>query len=75
MLAFLGYVWENEDYYPLLISEWMKNGTAKAYIQQNPNCNINNMVGANCIHIRIVIDNQDRYLVSLRVSHTFIVRM
>lgn len=45
VLAFLGYALEGEDY-PLLISEWMENGTAMSYVNENPDCDITNMVSS-----------------------------
>ena len=45
VLAFLGYALEGEDY-PLLISEWMENGTAMSYVNMNPDCDVTYMVSA-----------------------------
>ena len=39
VLMFLGYALEGGDY-PLLVSEWMENGTAKVYVHQHPQCDI-----------------------------------
>ena len=34
VLMFLGYALEGGDY-PLLVSEWMENGTVQTYVQRN----------------------------------------
>ena len=43
VLTFLGYALEGEDY-PLLISEWMDNGTVKTYMKGHPECDVALMV-------------------------------
>ena len=43
VLPFLGYALEDGKY-PLLISEWMENGTVMSYLNDNPHCNITYMV-------------------------------
>lgn len=43
ILPFVGYALESEDC-PLLISEWMENGTVNKYVKGHPDCDIHQIV-------------------------------
>lgn len=45
ILAFVGYALESEDR-PLLISEWMENGSVNKYVKNHSNCNIHQIVSS-----------------------------
>ncbi|OCB88527.1 kinase-like protein [Sanghuangporus baumii] len=40
ILPLIGYAFSNGHGYPLLVSEWMDNGSAWTYVQQKPDCNL-----------------------------------
>lgn len=45
ILAFVGYTLESEDR-PLLISEWMENGSVNKYVKNHSNCDIHQIVSS-----------------------------
>lgn len=45
ILAFVGYALESEDR-PLLISEWMENGSVNKYVKNHSNCDIHQIVSS-----------------------------
>ncbi|KAL5523365.1 hypothetical protein ACEPAF_1632 [Sanghuangporus sanghuang] len=44
ILPLLGFAIDDSSGYPLLISEWMENGSAWEYVTRNPSCNVLNLV-------------------------------
>lgn len=44
ILSFLGYSFDDDNYYPMLVSEWMANGTIKDYIARHEDCDLSVMV-------------------------------
>ncbi|KAL5493022.1 hypothetical protein ACEPAI_4470 [Sanghuangporus weigelae] len=44
ILPLLGYAFEQKTKYPLLVSEWMENGSAWDFVISNPNCDLMHII-------------------------------
>ena len=44
VLPLLGYAFDDETGFPLLVSEWMENGTAWNFVKSNPTCDLMRLV-------------------------------
>ncbi|KAL5496050.1 hypothetical protein ACEPAH_3143 [Sanghuangporus vaninii] len=62
ILPLLGFAVDDSSGYPLLISEWMENGSAWEYVTRNPSCNVMDLV--------IGIASGLAYLHSLGIVHS-----
>ncbi|KAL5480710.1 hypothetical protein ACEPAI_9650 [Sanghuangporus weigelae] len=62
ILPLIGYAFSNGNGYPLLVSEWMDNGSAWTYVQQKPDCNL--------LHIVIGIAQGLEYLHDKGIVHS-----
>ncbi|KAL5522416.1 hypothetical protein ACEPAG_8432 [Sanghuangporus baumii] len=62
ILPLIGYAFSSGNGYPLLVSEWMDNGSAWTYVQQKPDCNL--------LHIVIGIAQGLEYLHDKGIVHS-----